>query len=79
MAKKTHPVNGKKILDLRWHKLMTQEELAKATGLTDATIRNLERGRSTNVHASTLKLLAKGLGCEPNDLRALSTATREEA
>lgn len=46
---------------------LTQDELAKATGMNRATIANVEAGR----HAVTIKQvrpLAKALGLAPEDL-----------
>jgi transcriptional regulator with XRE-family HTH domain len=68
VTKMTHPVDGEKLKYLRGRRLMTQAQLSKASGVGEATIRNLERGHYSTVHASTLELLAKGLECDPSDI-----------
>ena len=55
---------------LREKRLITQEELAAASGLAVATVSRLERGKS-KPSVKTIKRLAKALEVNPYDLRAL--------
>jgi transcriptional regulator with XRE-family HTH domain len=55
-------------LDLRTHRQkagMTQAELAKAVGVRQATISDLETGKSRWVDLDLLEQLAKALGVKP--------------
>ena len=47
---------------------MTQEDLAKKTGLSRATISALENGGKADVKISTIKALAEALKCKPSYL-----------
>ena len=68
MAKLTHAVDGAKIKSRRGELLLTQAEVAAATGLTETSIRTYERG-GASVHAATLRRLATTLSCSPDDIR----------
>ena len=47
---------------LRTQARLTQEELAEATGLSDRSISDLERGIATTPRRDTIRLLADALG-----------------
>ena len=47
---------------------MTQEQLAKASGVSPSTIVAIERGHRPNPHPGTLGKLSRALGVEPADL-----------
>jgi len=47
---------------------MTQQELATAAGLAVSAVAQLEVGRIGDPKFSTVRALAKALGCTPNDL-----------
>ncbi|WP_204150822.1 helix-turn-helix transcriptional regulator [Leptolyngbya sp. CCY15150] len=54
---------------LRQQKELTQEDLAKALGVTDHTIRNWEKGRAEpRLTIKQVKALCKVLECELNEL-----------
>lgn len=57
-----------RIKDLRVQAHLTQSDLATRSGLTRATISNLESGRVQNANATTLLRLARALGCTIDDL-----------
>ncbi len=61
-------MNGLK--GLREKRLITQEELASASGLTVATVSRLERGKARPT-LKTIRRLAKALDVNPQDLREL--------
>jgi transcriptional regulator with XRE-family HTH domain len=56
--------------DLRERRLITQEELASASGLTVATVSRLERGKAKPT-LKTIRRLAKALEVNPQDLREI--------
>jgi transcriptional regulator with XRE-family HTH domain len=47
---------------------LTQERLAAKTGIRQATISDLETGKSTRISFADLGALAKSLGVRPGDL-----------
>lgn len=53
---------------LRRAKGVSQEELAKRTGLSVATVSKLEEGRIADPRVSTIVKLALGLSCRVDDL-----------
>ena len=61
---------GYKIEKLRKNKSMTQEELARASGISRATIIALESGKEITVKSSTLLAIAAALNCNIKDLFA---------
>ncbi len=61
-------MNGLK--GLREKRLITQEELASASGLTVATVSRLERGKAKPT-LKTIRRLAKALDVNPQNLREL--------
>ena len=52
---------GYKLKEARVHARMTQEELAKASGVSRVTISQIEQGKATDVLFGTLKKLASAL------------------
>ena len=59
---------GQKLRRLRRGSAMTQEQLAKASGVSPSTIVAIERGERPNPHPGTLGKLAKALEVSPADL-----------
>lgn len=57
-----------KVKEMRLHRLMTQEELAKKAGVTRQTVISLESGRQKRISALTLARLADALQCTIDDL-----------
>ena len=47
---------------------LSQRELARASGVRQATISDLEAGKATAIRFTTLGALAAVLGCEPWEL-----------
>lgn len=64
---------GLKIKEARIAQNITQVELAKRTGIDDATLRKYENGQMKNPKPATLIKIAKGLGINPNVLLAADT------
>ncbi len=60
---------GQRLARVRHQNLMTQRELAVASGVSPATIANLERGVS-GPRYSTLRKLARALDVDPRELLA---------
>ncbi len=58
-----------KLREWRLAKVMTQEELAKLSGTTEATISRLETGQH-EARISTVRRLAAALGITPQELIA---------
>ncbi len=58
-----------KLREWRLAKVMTQEELAKLSGATEATISRLETGQH-EARISTVRRLAEALGITPQELIA---------
>ncbi len=54
---------------------MTQAILAKESGLSKATISNLESGRLKRIELETIAKLCKAFACQPNDLFELPRQT----
>lgn len=59
---------GCKLKEAREAHKMTQEELAKASGVSRATICNLEKDKADNVTVKTLTKLAEALGMTVQDI-----------
>jgi len=57
---------------------MTQVELAKAADIRQATISDIETGKSTRVDLPVLERLCKVLGVEPGDLLKRERSTRKK-
>src|SRR5215468_1347760 len=62
----------------RHRALLSQEELAAQSGLSERTIRNLEANRVRVPRASTTRLLAKALGLSGPDREAFISACRRD-
>lgn len=58
-----------RLREIRIEKFVTQAELSKRTGMTEATISRLETG-VTQARISTVRKLAAGLGVKPEQLVA---------
>jgi transcriptional regulator with XRE-family HTH domain len=59
---------GDNVRVLRRRNFMTQEQLAKAAGISHRTLVNIETKRVTEPHFSTILKLAEALGVEPSQL-----------
>jgi transcriptional regulator with XRE-family HTH domain len=59
---------GKRVLELREHRDLTQKELAKASGVPQPNISRLERGVLDDINVSTLLGLASALRVKPQTL-----------
>jgi transcriptional regulator with XRE-family HTH domain len=59
---------GDNVRILRRRNFMTQEQLAKAAGISHRTLVNIETKRVTEPHFSTILKLAEALGVEPSQL-----------
>ena len=57
----------KRIKTYRLSKGMTQEELAKASGVSRLAISNLERGKVSSAKSTTLYAIAEALGVMIDD------------
>lgn len=67
-GQRTSPITRKiNLRDVRERKLLTQEELAQRSGLTQTTISAIEVGRH-EPRISTVRRLAKALEVEPEEL-----------
>lgn len=55
---------GYRIKEVRKEKNITQEQLAKKSGVSRAIISGLESGRTTVTSTKTIMKIAKALGCE---------------
>lgn len=54
--------------DLREKAGLTQAELAERVGVRQATISDLETGKSTRIEFALLDRLCEALGCDPGEL-----------
>jgi transcriptional regulator with XRE-family HTH domain len=59
---------GENVRVLRRRNFMTQEQLAKAAGISHRTLVNIETKRVTEPHFSTILKLAEALSVEPSQL-----------
>ena len=60
-------VDGGRLRELRETAMLSQSELAKMAGITQAAVSGFERGER-RAQPRTVRRLAKALGVEPNDL-----------
>ena len=60
-------VDGQRLRRLRREKALSQQDLVEMTGVAQATLSDLERGKR-GARASTLRKLAGALGVEPKEL-----------
>jgi transcriptional regulator with XRE-family HTH domain len=58
---------GENVKRLRQREALTQRELARTAGVTEATLSRIERN-SAEPHMSTVRKLAKALGVHPREL-----------
>ncbi len=56
---------GERLAEMRRRRLMTQEDLAHAAGVSAATVTRLETIGDTNPRVATVKRLAAALGIDP--------------
>lgn len=61
-------MNGEKLRAIRLERGMTQRQVSDACGLTEQTIKTLERGYQDNPTLETLKKLADCYGVKVSDL-----------
>lgn len=61
-------VDGAKIRALRERRVLSQMDLAKQAGVSDRTIRDIERGKYVDARPSTIRKLAAALAVEPSEL-----------
>ena len=60
-------VDGGKLRKLRRERALSQQDLERGTGISQATLSDLEQGKR-GARASTLRKLAEALGVEPREL-----------
>jgi len=60
-------VDGQTLRRLRRERALSQQDLVRITGVAQATLSDLERGKR-GARASTLRKLAEALGVEPKEL-----------
>jgi transcriptional regulator with XRE-family HTH domain len=60
-------VDGKRLRRLRRERALSQLDLVRMTGVAQATLSDLERGKR-GARASTLRKLAEALGVKPKEL-----------
>jgi transcriptional regulator with XRE-family HTH domain len=63
-----HVSLGDNVRAVRRRKFMTQEQLAKAAGISHRTLVNIETRKVTEPHFSTILKLANALDVEPSKL-----------
>jgi transcriptional regulator with XRE-family HTH domain len=75
-VKETYPISSEKLKYLRRELILTQNEVAKKSGLNALHISEIERAESGvyNVHGTTLKKLATALEVDPKELLASPSA-----
>lgn len=61
-GKSSYRVKGPVIKDLREAQFMSPEELAEKAGVSAATIRRMEDGRTKSAHRPNVRKVAKALG-----------------
>ncbi len=62
-------LDGARLRRARRGRALSQQDLSAATGVAQATLSDLERGKR-GARASTLRKLAEALGVEPAELMA---------
>jgi transcriptional regulator with XRE-family HTH domain len=60
-------VDGRVLRRARRDRALSQQDLSEATGVAQATLSDLERGKRA-ARASTVRKLAEALGVEPKEL-----------
>lgn len=63
-------VDGAKLHAIRERRMLSQMDLAKASGVSDRTIRDLELGKYSQVRFVTVRKLAKALKVDASELLA---------
>lgn len=76
MAGPSAPPFGARLRQLRTDSGMTQEELARAAGVSARSVRDLERGKTATARKDTARLLADALGLAGPAREAFETAAR---
>jgi DNA-binding Xre family transcriptional regulator len=61
-------IDGRRLKRLREARRMTQDDLAKQTGLHYGTVNRIERGKTPHVLRSTMLRLAEALDVQPDEL-----------
>jgi len=56
------------LYNIRWKQKYSRKEIAKATGLSPATITKLTKGEHVDLKLSTLERIAKFFGCSVKDI-----------
>jgi transcriptional regulator with XRE-family HTH domain len=59
---------GDRLKKIRRRAMLTQEQLARKSGVGVTTINRIEKGRVEDPHFSTLRKLAKACGADPGEL-----------
>lgn len=70
--------NGATIRDLRRRKGMTLEHLARRAGISEKTLRSLEKDNTNTPHPETIASIAKALSVEPESLFPSSSSVKDE-
>lgn len=65
---RTRRADPARLMELREDQWWTQAELAEKSGVSRATIIEIEKGRNPSPHNQTLFALAKALGVNPTEL-----------
>ena len=60
-------VDGARLRRVRRERALSQQDLVRMTGVSQATLSDLEQGKR-EARASTLRKLAEALGVEPKEL-----------
>jgi transcriptional regulator with XRE-family HTH domain len=60
-------VDGAKLRKLRRERALSQQDVERGTGISQATLSDLEQGKR-GARVSTLRKLAESLGVEPREL-----------
>jgi transcriptional regulator with XRE-family HTH domain len=60
-------VDGTRLRRVRRERALSQQDLVRMTGVSQATLSDLEQGKR-EARASTLRKLAEALGVEPKEL-----------
>jgi HTH-type transcriptional regulator, competence development regulator len=68
---------GEKVRATRQRKGMNQKELAKASGITPATVSRVEKGQVKQLKSDALKRLARALGVTIDELVDLDPSEEE--
>lgn len=67
-------VKGDVVRRLREARFLSQEELAAKAGVSEATIRRIEDGRTERSHRPTLRSIAEALGVDVSEIIEIETA-----